>query len=160
MLLQPRHFKYKKRQKKRSLLHFNNNPILTFGECGLLLLRPIHLTAHHMFRYKLFLKRATRRSDKTRRFFWFNVFPHLPLTKKPDGLRMGKGKGKLDCWFTNIVGGVILCEFRNLRPGRASYFMKQLTFKLGIPTKVMFSTTKRLISPMSPSTKTLFKTFW
>jgi len=24
-----------------------------------------------------------------------SLFPHIPLTKKPKGMRMGKGKGKL-----------------------------------------------------------------
>ena len=48
-----------------------------------------------MFRYKLFLKKAARRTDKTLRKVWFYVFPHLPITRKVAGSRMGKGKGKL-----------------------------------------------------------------
>ena len=98
MILQPRHITYKRRQKKRSLLSFNNTKnILNFGNSGLMLLRPVHLTAFQIFRYKLFLKRASRKPDVTRRFVWFNAFPHLPLTRKPNGVRMGKGKGKLEC---------------------------------------------------------------
>ena len=72
---------------------------------------------------------------------------------------MGKGKGKLVCWFTNIVGGVIICEFRNLRYGRASYFMKQLTFKLGIKTKHLYAANKFLASPLTPSTKAMCKAY-
>lgn len=51
---------------------------------------------------------------------------------------MGKGKGKLDCWFTTLSGGIILFEFKNLRYGRSRYFMIQMTHKLGIPTKQLF----------------------
>ena len=67
LLLQPRRFKYKIKQKNRSFRSFNYNNALTFGDAGLMLLRPISLTAHHMFRLKLFLKRAARKVDKTRR---------------------------------------------------------------------------------------------
>ena len=98
MLLQPRHFKFKTRQKKRSCIKFKyTSNLLTYGDAGLLLLRPIQLTSRHLSRFKLFLKRAMRKTDKTRRFVWLHAFPHLPLSRKPDGLRMGKGKGKLDC---------------------------------------------------------------
>jgi ribosomal protein L16/L10AE len=48
-----------------------------------------------MFRLKLFLKKAARKTDKTLRRVWVNTFPHIPLTKKVIGSRMGKGKGKL-----------------------------------------------------------------
>src|SRR5687767_15135033 len=97
MLLQPRNFKYKTRAKRRKFLKFNSPNKLVFGDSGLLLLKPAYLTANHLFRFKLFLKRAVRKSDKTRRIVWFHAFPHLPLSRKPDGLRMGKGKGKLEC---------------------------------------------------------------
>jgi ribosomal protein L16/L10AE len=45
---------------------------------------------------KVTLKKAIRKPDHTRRQVWFNTFPHLPLTKKPKGMRMGKGIGKLN----------------------------------------------------------------
>lgn len=100
MLLQPRHFNYKRKQKNRSFFSFNNfflKNSLSFGGAGLMLLKPVHLTANQLFRFKLFLKRASKKSDHTRRFVWFLAFPHLPLTRKPNGVRMGKGKGKLEC---------------------------------------------------------------
>ena len=80
-----------------------------------MILKPVHLSAAQIFRFKLFLKKAVKKSDKTRRFSWLLAFPHLPLTKKPNGIRMGKGKGKLECWFTNVSGGSVLIEFKNLR---------------------------------------------
>jgi large subunit ribosomal protein L16 len=100
VLLQPRNFIYKRKHKGRSLLTFNNSlptKNLTFGGAGLMILKPIHLTSNQLFRFKLFLKRAVKKSDYTRRFVWFLAFPHIPLTRKPNGVRMGKGKGKLEC---------------------------------------------------------------
>lgn len=163
MLLQPRNFGYKKKQKSRTLLNFNNshlNKTLNYGGAGLMLLKPAHLTSNQLFKFKLFLKRSMKKSDHTRRFVWFLAFPHLPLTRKPNGIRMGKGKGKLECWFTNIAGGTIFLEFKNLRKGRSSFFMKQMTHKLGIPTKFIFSTNFYFPFPIKTSQNVFFRTFW
>ena len=96
MVLQPRKFKFKLKHKRRRL---NYNVRLTrkliFGDAGLVLTKPLIINSKKMFRLKLFLKKAARRSDKTGRKVWVNAFPHLPLTKKVIGSRMGKGKGKL-----------------------------------------------------------------
>lgn len=104
-----------------------------------------------MFRLKLFFKRASRKSDYTRRFVWINAFPHLPLTKKPTGTRMGKGKGKLECWFTHLHPGTSFCELKNLRPGRAFYFKNQLHHKLGVEIKISFQVSTKIALPLSLS---------
>ena len=81
-------------QKNRKIIHFKHNK-LNYGQVGLKLLQPLRLTSRHIFRFKLFLKKGSKRVDKTYRKLWFNIFPTLPLTKKVLGSRMGKGKGKL-----------------------------------------------------------------
>lgn len=162
MTLQPRSFFYKKKQKKRSCFSFNSSKIsLNFGSCGLTILNPVQLTSIQISRFKLFLKRSSRKSDYTRRFVWFSAFPHIPLTRKPNGTRMGKGKGKLECWFTHVSGGTTLFEFKNLRKGRAAHFMRQMTHKLGTYTKHTYVTSSVYVNqPISTSRKIFFKTFW
>jgi large subunit ribosomal protein L16 len=95
LLLRPRKFTYKNIQKRRSLNKLVNKK-LTYGNVGLLLTQPLRVNSRQIFRYKLFLKKASRKKDKTLRMLWFNAFPHLPVTRKVLGSRMGKGKGKLD----------------------------------------------------------------
>jgi len=41
---------------------------LQFGSAGLLILKPIQLTAEQLSRFKLFLKKASKKSDRTNRF--------------------------------------------------------------------------------------------
>ena len=133
MLLRPRKFAYKNMFKRRSIpktLPLNKG--LTFGTQGLMVPRNLILTAQKMFRMKLLLKKSSRRSDKTYRKLWFNAFPHLPLTKKVVGARMGKGNGKLHSWFTLIKAGNLLFETKNLRIGRFRYFAKQIESRLGV----------------------------
>ena len=95
MVLQPRKFKYKLKQKIRTKPVFFRRAKLNFGQGGLILTKPLRLNSKNIFRLKLFIKKAARRSDNTKRRVWLNAFPHLPLTKKIIGARMGKGKGKL-----------------------------------------------------------------
>lgn len=138
----------------------NSQFSLTFGSAGLRLLRPAQLTSEQIFRFKLYLKKASRKSDITNRFVWFLAFPHLPLTKKPTGTRMGKGKGKLECWFTNVSGGSTLVELKNLRYGRSKYFLRQMTHKLGLSTKFVFNTRTFFSMPLKFSAKVFFKVTW
>lgn len=139
MLLQPRKFKYKTRQKSRSVA-MAGEARLAYGDSGVRLLQPLRLTGRRIFRLKIFLKKAARKPDITKRRVWFNAFPHIPLTKKGKGLRMGKGIGKLSAWQVKVRGGVFLVEFRNLRPGRMLYFSKQLQNKLPVRTRTCFNT--------------------
>lgn len=132
MLLKPRKFSHKNRFKRRIFIRSGYKlPSFRFGTQSLRLATNVLLTAQKMFRIKLLVKKSCRRADKTSRKLWFNAFPHLPLTKKVVGSRMGKGKGKLNSWFTIVHAGNILFEVKNLRKGRFDYFSKQIKSRLG-----------------------------
>lgn len=141
MLLQPRKFKFKKKQKTRSFNNFKQT-FLTYGDLGLRILSILKISGRQIFRLKIFLKKAIKKSDLTKRLLWFNVFPHLPLTRKAKGVRMGKGTGKLALWYGQFYGGTTLLEFKNLRYGRAKYFSHQLSYKF--PVKVSFFSKQHL----------------
>ena len=68
MVLQPRKFKFKVRQKVRKLSKIKSSQKkFMFGHVGLILNQPLRLNSKRLFRIKLFLKRAARRGDNTRR---------------------------------------------------------------------------------------------
>ncbi len=71
---------------------------------------------------------------------------------------MGKGKGKLEMWFTDLSNGIVFAEFKNLRRGRSLYFIKQLTHKLGLKTKPIFNLNKKIPNPLNLSKHFIFKT--
>ena len=159
MLLRPRKFFYKNFQKKRSFKFFKRLK-LSYGIAGLYLLQPLKLTSKQIFKYKLFLKKSTRKSDKTLRFMWFNIFPHLPLTRKVEGSRMGKGKGKLTTWLIEISAGNYLFEFKNLRSGRLKYFLNQISLRLPAKTRIYFLHTKRHQLIYINQKKISYDVFW
>ena len=145
MVLQPRKFNFKVKQKKRRI-NFRSKPnnVLKFGQVGLILVSPFFINSKKIFRLKLFLKKSARRTDKTLRKVWVNAFPHIPFTKKVIGSRMGKGKGKLKIWFNKVTAGTILIELKNLRKGRAMYFLSQAKHKLKSKSKIIFITQSNL----------------
>jgi len=159
LLLQPRKFKYKTKQKKRTVKKWTLSN-LTYGDCGLLTLQPLRMSSRQIFRLKVFLKKAVKKPEVTKRLVWFNMFPHMPLTKKPNGMRMGKGAGKLNAWQIQICGGVFVFEFRNLRLGRAVHFFKTIATKIPTQTVIKFADTKTIKLTGSKSTNVRVTTFW
>ena len=136
MVLQPRRFKFKHRQKLRKTNSFFSNTKLRYGQVGLVLVQVLRLNSKRIFRIKLFLKKASRRGDLTRRGILVNAFPHLPITKKPAGSRMGKGKGRLSIWYVELPVGHVFIELKNLRRGRAFHFLRQSSLRLNSLTKL------------------------
>ena len=161
MLLRPRKFSFKNRQKKRKFRPSKfHNTKLVYGHFGLQVLQPLRLTSRHIFRYKIFLKKGSKRTDKTRRGLWINIFPHLPLTKKVIGSRMGKGKGKLSTWFSQIPAGTILFEFKNLRVGRAKYFFREMKHRLPVKTTFIASSDIQIYAPTNYTKPLTFQSLW
>lgn len=136
LLLQPRKFKRKSLQKNRNFKLWSSHT-LSYGTSGVRIQQALHLSAKMIYRMKLFLKRAVRKSDRTQRYMWFSAFPHLPLTRKGKGSRMGKGNGKLSTWWVRLKPGIILVEFKHLRYGRIVYFFKQISYKSPINVQLI-----------------------
>jgi len=133
LLLRPRKIKYKSTHKKRTLKHYVNTKHvkLIYGQFGIQNhSNTVIIYNKFLYRLKLFLKKAVRRSNITNRYLWINAFPQIPITKKVIGSRMGKGKGKPSNWAARIPTGLIFIEFKNIRPGRAFYYLVQTKYKL------------------------------
>ncbi len=160
MVLQPKKIRHKSihkgRHSRANLARFN----LNFGSVGLLLIRPLQISSQRIFRLRLFIKKAAKRSDYTLRKVWLNAFPHLPLTKKAIGSRMGKAKGKLSIWYAQLYPGTVLIEFKNLRFGRAVYYTSQLQSRIKGRVKVVYRERIRISLPLSKSAKMTVQSFW
>ena len=73
---------------------------------------------------------------------------------------MGKGKGKLASWVSELSAGVIIFELKNLRPGRASYFLNQIKHRLPVKTKITTYYSRFIGLPINNSKKISFFTLW
>lgn len=64
-------------------------------------------------------------------------FGHIPLSKKPSGIRMGKGKGPSDTWIDRKRGGMPLARvifFSNDGKEKAEDTLKTIQKKLPVAT--------------------------
>ena len=74
---------------------------------------------------------------------------------------MGKGKGKLSIWFNKLSTGTVLIELRNLRKGRATYFLKQTQNKLKSKSKLVFTeSNKKMLKVFLGKRYVSFQSFW
>ena len=157
---QPRKFVYKNRQKNRTWIKPSNHSKLIFGNSGVRINKPLFIGDTVVSRLWNQIRRAARRSDKTRRRIWFSFFPHLPITRKVKGSRMGKGKGRLCGWFAIVNPGRIIVETRNLRYGRFKFFVRQFVSKLSPSTTMVHSSRLILDTSKHSPLRVRRRTFW
>ncbi len=129
MKLRPNKFRHSKNFRSKKFKYYKLKNLI-FGNSGLKVLNYLFLTARHMFRYTLIIKRCTKRGTKVSRSYWVNYTINIPLTKQSKGARMGSGKGKLFAWGFKTNGGSMLFELKNVRYGRASKYLRLLKYIL------------------------------
>lgn len=79
---------------------------IAFGSFGLKSLEGGWLTARQIEAARIALTRYMKREGQT----WIRVFPDKSVTKKPQEVRMGKGKGSPEFWVAVVHPGRILFE--------------------------------------------------
>ena len=101
---------------------------VTFGEFGLKALEPCWLTARQIEAARIAMTRFIKRGGKV----WIRVFPDKPITKKPQEVRMGKGKGAPEGWVAVVRPGRILFEMEGVNETDAREAM--------LPIRTQFAT--------------------
>jgi large subunit ribosomal protein L16 len=92
MLLKPKKRKFKKHHLYKKPTNSKLKTHLVYAEYALVARQSSLLTADQIHSAVMTIKRVLKRKGK----LWFRVFPHIPVTKKPLEVRMGKGKGAVD----------------------------------------------------------------
>ena len=73
---------------------------------------------------------------------------------------MGKGKGKLAGWASEVPAGLFIVELRNLRYGRAKYFCNQIRYRLPAKTKFIAKHQRRVKLILNPSKEVFYDVIW
>lgn len=134
MFLQPKKQKYKKLKKgKLSKLEFKAN-VLKFGTIGLKAAESGTLNSRQIEAARQAIVRKIKRKGK----IWIRIFPDLPITSKPTGIRMGKGKGSVSHYASRISGGTTLFEICGVKNQTAINALKTGGAKLPIRTLVFY----------------------
>ena len=104
---------------------------LAFGEYGLQALECGWIDARQLEAARQALTRSMKREGNV----WIRVFPDKPITKKPQEVRMGKGKGNPEYWAAVVAPGRMLFEADGVTEAVAKEALLLAAQKLPIKTK-------------------------
>ncbi len=130
-MLMPKRTKHRKQQKGRMRGKAIRGSNIDFGEYALQALEPGRITSRQIEAARVALTRRVKRGGK----IWIRMFPHKPITRKPQETRMGKGKGSPEYWVAIVKPGRILFELEGVEPGLAREAMELARHKLPIKTR-------------------------
>lgn len=132
-MLMPKKTKYRKQQKGRNRGKAYRGNSLAFGTYGLKATELGRINSRQIEAGRVALSRTMKRAGK----IWIRVFPDKPLTAKPVGVRMGKGKGSVEEWVMNIKPGRIVFEITGVNADVAMRALTLAATKLPFKTKIV-----------------------
>ena len=134
-MLLPKKTKYRNFQKggKRICGVANSGSTISFGSFALKSLDAGRLKSNQIEAARRCITRTMKRAGK----LWIRVFPHIPVTGKALGVRMGGGKGSVDYWMCQVRPGLILFEVDGVADDIAVLALKKAATKLPFETKIV-----------------------
>ncbi|AER40672.1 MAG: 50S ribosomal protein L16 [Flavobacteriales bacterium] len=133
-MLQPKKTKYKKKQKGRIRGNSAKGTFLSRGLYGIKALEASWISSKQLEAARIAATRYMKREGK----LWINIFPDKPATKKPQEVRMGKGKGPVEFWVSVVKPGRILFEIDGVDMKVAKEALRLASQKLPIKIKFIF----------------------
>ncbi len=133
-MLLPRKTKFRKAFKGKNVGAATRGTNIDFGRYGLRVLENERLTSRQIEAARRAMTRYIKRGGKV----WIRVFPHTPVTQKPNEVRMGSGKGAVDHYVAKVQAGRIIFELDGVSEEVAKEAMRLAGRKL--PVKSRFVT--------------------
>src|SRR4026207_411645 len=130
-MLQPKRTKHRKAQKGRIRQVAKRGATISFGSFALKALEPVWMTNRQIEAARQALTRSMKREGNV----WIRIFPDKPITRKPQEVRMGKGKGNPEFWAAVVEPGRILFEVDGVDQKTAHESLNLAAGKLPIRTK-------------------------
>lgn len=117
-------------------------PKPSFGTYGIYSMESLRITAAQIESARMsILKEVGRKGLK----IWVRIFPHIPVTKKALGTRMGKGKGAVDHFVANVRAGKLVFEYNCPTENIARLAFRQVSHKLPVKVKFVIRDTEQAL---------------
>jgi len=104
---------------------------LAFGSFGIKSLNTSFITGRQIEAARQAITRYMKREGQ----LWIRIFPDKPITKKPNEVRMGKGKGAPEYFVARVKPGTLLFEAEGVPIAVAKEAMRLGAQKLPVITK-------------------------
>ena len=140
MPVMPKRTKYRKCQKGRNRGRASRGNVVNEGEYGIQALEAGLITANQIEAARIAMTRYIKRGGKV----WIKIFPDKPITAKPIGTRMGKGKGAPEYWVAVVKPGRVMFEISGVPEETAREALRLAMNKLPIKTKFIAKETEKV----------------
>ena len=130
-MLLPKRVKYRRVQRGRMTGKAMRGNTVNQGQYGLVALEPAWITSNQIEAARVAMTRYMKRGGKV----YINIFPHMPITRKPLETRQGKGKGNVEYWVAVVKEGKIMFEISGVSEEVAREALRLAAHKLPIKTK-------------------------
>lgn len=132
-MLMPKKTKYRKSQRNPQTGKATRGTEIAFGRYAIKATQPAWLNSRQIEAARRAMTRSVKRGGK----IWIRVFPDKPVTKKPNEVGMGKGKGSPDHFVYTVKPGRIIFEMDGVTPEVAKEAMRLASHKLPMKTKII-----------------------
>ena len=135
MLLFPKQTKFNKSFSRRKIKVDHKQPdFLSLGDFSIVAIEPGRVTSRQIEAVRRLLRRRLKKQAR----IWIRIFPSLPITKKPEEVRMGKGKGSVKYWVSPVRAGQILFEIKGCKHTVAKEAVDLAKVKLSVNTTFLY----------------------
>jgi large subunit ribosomal protein L16 len=132
-MLMPKRTKYRKVRKGKIRGVATSGHTIAFGDFALQSQSGERITSRQIEAARQAMTRHIKRGGK----IWIRIFPHTPVTKKPQDVKMGSGKGNPEYFAAKVRPGTILFEMQGVPEEVAREAMRLAAHKLPVKTKFL-----------------------
>lgn len=129
----PNRTKYRKVRKGKIRGAATRGNTIAFGSYALQSLDNARITSRQIEASRQAMTRYIKRGGQ----IWIRIFPHTPVTKKPQDVKMGSGKGSPEYFAAKVHMGTILFEMDGVSEEVAREAMRLAGHKLPVRTKFL-----------------------
>ena len=130
-MLQPKKTKFRKQHKMLAKGNATRGTTLAFGSFGIKSLETGWLPGKQIEAARVAVTRYMKRDGQ----IWCRIFPDKPITKKPQEVRMGKGKGAPEYFVAVVKPGTIIFEAEGVNEATAREALRLAAQKLAVTTR-------------------------
>jgi large subunit ribosomal protein L16 len=132
-MLLPKRQKFRRVRKGRIRGVATSGNYIAFGDYALQAQGHERITSRQIEAARQAMTRYIKRGGK----IWIRIFPHTPVTRKPQDVKMGSGKGSPEFFVAKVRPGTILFEMQGVNEETAREAMRLAAHKLPVKTKFL-----------------------
>src|SRR6476646_2260490 len=130
-MLVPNRTKFRKVRKGKIGGPATSGNYIAFGDYALQSQGHDRITSRQIESARQAMTRYIKRGGK----IWIRIFPHTPVTRKPQDVKMGSGKGNPEFFVAKVKAGTVMFEMKGVPEETAREAMRLASHKLPVKTK-------------------------